>query len=83
MAILWWILFGLIVGIVANIIDPRPAKGGIATAIILGIAGALVGGFLGSLVLGIGITGFNLSSLALAIIGALLLLYVGRILTRM
>ncbi len=73
-----WIIFGLVVGILANVIDPHPARGGILAAIVLGIAGAIVGGFLGSLILGIGISGFNLSSLAIALLGSLFLLFLGR-----
>lgn len=52
--------------------------GGIIVTILIGIAGAFVGGFVGSL-LGLGdVTGFNLGSIALAIGGALLLLFVYR-----
>lgn len=77
-----WIIFGLIVGIIANIIDPRPAAGGILGAIVLGIVGALVGGFLGNLLFGVGVSGFNLSSFIVAILGSLLLLFVSRALVR-
>lgn len=77
-----WIIFGLIVGIIANIIDPRPAAGGILGAIVLGVVGALVGGFLGNLLFGVGISGFNLSSFIVAILGSLLLLFVSRALVR-
>lgn len=78
MSTISWIIFGLIAGTVANIIDPRPSSGGVIGAIILGIVGALVGGFLANLVLGLDITGFNLTSFIIAIAGSLLLLYVGR-----
>lgn len=80
--VLSWIMFGLIVGIIANIIDPRPAAGGILGAIVLGIVGALVGGFLGNLLFGVGVTGFNISSFIVAILGSLLLLFVSRALVR-
>ncbi len=82
MNILAWIVFGLIVGIIANVVDPRPAYGGIIGAIVLGILGALVGGFLSSLLFGVGITGFNLSSLIVAVLGALLLLLIARAVRR-
>lgn len=78
MNILGWIMFGLITGIIANAIDPQPDKGGWMGAIILGICGGLVGGFLGNLVFGIGISGFNFPSFAVAILGSLFLLFVGR-----
>ncbi len=82
MSIIGWILFGLITGIVANAIDPHEGSGGILGAIVLGVVGAIVGGFLASLIFGIGVSGFNLTSFAVAILGALLTLYAGRALRR-
>lgn len=73
-----WIVFGLIVGVIANIIDPYPSKGGMLGSVILGILGAILGGILGNIVFGIGITGFNLPSIAIAVLGALLLMFVER-----
>lgn len=78
MNLIIWILFGLIVGIVANALDPRPAQGGIVGAIILGILGSVVGGFIGDLIFGVGVTGFNLSSFIIAVAGSLLVLYIAR-----
>jgi uncharacterized membrane protein YeaQ/YmgE (transglycosylase-associated protein family) len=79
--ILSWIILGLVVGVLAKWIMPGPDPGGTIITIVLGVAGALVGGFLGSLV-GLGdVTGFNLGSLALAVGGALLLLWGRRRLT--
>ena len=70
-----WILMGLIVGLLAKWIMPGPDPGGIIMTILLGVAGAFVGGFIGTRV-GLGsVTGFNLGSLALAVGGALLLLW--------
>ncbi len=83
MGILAWLLFGLIAGVVAQFIDPTPNRGGIIGSIVLGIVGAIVGGFLASIVLGVqGITGFNFQSLVVAVLGSLLLLFVGRSLQR-
>ena len=82
MEILTWLVFGLIVGTIANIVDPRPSQGGILGAIVLGIVGALVGGFLGSAVFGTGVTGFNIQSFLVSVAGALLVLYIGRMLMR-
>ena len=73
MGILAWIVMGLIVGAVAKLIMPGKDPGGIFITIGLGIAGAFVGGFLGSF-MGLGITGFNLGSMALATGGAIVLL---------
>ena len=47
MAILGWIVFGLVVGIVAKLLTPGRDPGGFIITILLGIAGALLGGFLG------------------------------------
>lgn len=75
MGILSWIIFGLIAGAVAKLIKPGADPGGWIITILIGIAGAFVGGYIGSLI-GFGdVTGFNLKSLALAIAGSLLLLF--------
>jgi uncharacterized membrane protein YeaQ/YmgE (transglycosylase-associated protein family) len=47
MAILGWILFGLVVGVVGKFLTPGRDPGGFILTIVLGIAGALLGGFLG------------------------------------
>lgn len=82
MNILSWIVFGLIVGVIANVIDPAKERGGMVGAIVLGVLGALLGGFLGDLIFGVSVPGFNLSSFIVAVIGALVLLFAGRALRR-
>jgi uncharacterized membrane protein YeaQ/YmgE (transglycosylase-associated protein family) len=47
MGVIAWILFGLVVGIVAKFLMPGRDPGGFIVTILLGIAGALVGGYLG------------------------------------
>ncbi len=47
MAIIGWIFFGLIVGVVAKFLMPGRDPGGFVVTIIIGIAGALIGGFIG------------------------------------
>ena len=80
MGIISWVIMGLIVGVLAKWIMPGDDPGGFVVTILLGIGGAFVGGFIGSQ-LGLGsVTGFNLMSLALAIGGALILLYGYRLL---
>lgn len=78
MTILYWVLFGLIAGAIANFIAPS-SKGGIIGSIVLGIIGAVVGGFLGQKFFGVGVTGFNLPSFVVAVAGALLVLFIGRL----
>lgn len=82
MGILAWIVFGLIAGALAKLISPGPDPGGIIVTILIGVLGAVVGGFLGSMLLGVEVTGFNLSSFLIAIAGALLLLAIYRMSTR-
>jgi uncharacterized membrane protein YeaQ/YmgE (transglycosylase-associated protein family) len=48
MGILGWIIFGLVVGIIARFLMPGPQPMGIIMTIILGVVGSLVGGWLGS-----------------------------------
>ena len=47
MGILSWIVFGLVVGIIAKLLMPGKDPGGMIVTILLGIAGALLGGFIG------------------------------------
>jgi uncharacterized membrane protein YeaQ/YmgE (transglycosylase-associated protein family) len=82
MSIIAWLLFGLVTGVIANAIDPAPSRGGVLGAVILGIVGAFLGGVLGNMLLGVGVTGFNLTSFFVAVAGALLTLFLGRALRR-
>ena len=74
MGILGWIVLGLIVGALANLLLPGRFPGGLLGTIVGGAVGAFLGGALFSAVTGRGITGFNLVSLLIAFIGAALLL---------
>ena len=78
MGILSWAVFGLIAGALAKWIMPGKDPGGIFITMLLGIAGAMVGGLLGSM-LGFGsVSGFNLGSFFIAVAGAALLLWIYR-----
>jgi uncharacterized membrane protein YeaQ/YmgE (transglycosylase-associated protein family) len=78
MGILSWIVLGLVVGVLAKWIMPGPDSSGLVMTILLGAAGAFVGGWIGTQ-LGMGsVTGFNFGSLAIAVAGALLLLFLNR-----
>ncbi len=82
MNIISWMLFGLIVGIVANAIDPAPNEGGVLGAILLGVAGALVGGFLANMLFGVGIAAFDITSFMVAVAGSLVVLFGSRVFRR-
>ena len=74
MGLLSWIIFGFVVGAIAKILHPGKDPGGCLITTLLGIGGGALGGYIGTM-LGWGrVTGFDLRSLALAVLGALLLL---------
>lgn len=78
--ILGWIIFGLIAGIIAKAIMPGKDPGGAVVTILLGIAGSLVGGFVGErLLYSPGSGPGRIMSLVLAVIGAVVLLAVYRL----
>jgi uncharacterized membrane protein YeaQ/YmgE (transglycosylase-associated protein family) len=76
MGIIAWIILGGLAGWIASIIAGNNASQGIIGNIIIGIIGAFIGGFLINLLGGEGITGFNLWSLLVAVMGATLLLFI-------
>ncbi len=82
MGILAWIVLGLLAGAIAKAIMPGKDPGGIVVTMLIGIVGAFLGGFLGNMITGAGINGFSLWSLVLAVVGALLLLWIYRMTTR-
>ena len=71
--IISWIIIGLIAGIVGKLIMPGRDPGGFLLTIIIGMAGALIGGFVVRLLGGAGVTGFNVWSILVAILGAVIL----------
>jgi len=80
MTIIYWVVFGLIAGTIANFLSPS-AQGGIIGSVILGIIGAVVGGYLGEKFFGVGVSGFNVMSFVVAVAGALLVLWIARVLS--
>ena len=77
MSIIAWILLGLIAGWLAGQFM-RGGGYGIIGDIVLGIIGAIVGGFLSGLLLGVDVTGFNLPSVIIAFIGAIVVIAISR-----
>jgi uncharacterized membrane protein YeaQ/YmgE (transglycosylase-associated protein family) len=73
MSILGWIILGLIAGFIASKIVNKSGEG-LILDIVLGIVGAFVGGFLFAQFGAAGVTGFNLYSMFVAVIGAVVLL---------
>jgi Predicted membrane protein len=81
MSILAWLLLGLIAGFIASKIVNKSGEG-LLLDIVIGIVGALIGGSLFNSLGGIGITGFNLWSLFVAVVGAVIALLVYHAVTR-
>jgi uncharacterized membrane protein YeaQ/YmgE (transglycosylase-associated protein family) len=79
MGILAWIVVGLIAGVLAKLIMPGDDPGGIIVTILIGIVGAFVGGFVVNLVGGAGVSGFNIWSILVATLGAIILLAIYRL----
>ena len=75
MSILGWLILGLISGFIASKIVNKQGEG-VVLDIVLGIVGAMVGGWLFAQFGETGVTGFNLSSMVVAIIGAIIVLVV-------
>lgn len=80
MGIIAWIIFGLIVGVIAKFLMPGRDPGGFVITILLGIAGAVVGGFIGR---SLGWYGPDDSAgFIMAILGAIVLLFGYRLMLR-
>jgi uncharacterized membrane protein YeaQ/YmgE (transglycosylase-associated protein family) len=80
MSILGWIILGLLAGWLAGLLV-KGSGYGVVGDIILGIIGALVGGAITSTLMGVDITGFNLESLLIAVLGAIVVIFIGRLLS--
>ena len=74
-----WIVVGLIAGILAKLLVPGDDPGGIIVTILIGMLGAVVGGLAVSLLGSTGVTGFNVWSILVATLGAIILLVLFRL----
>jgi uncharacterized membrane protein YeaQ/YmgE (transglycosylase-associated protein family) len=80
MSIIAWIVIGLIAGSLAKLLMPGRDPGGCIVTILLGIAGAFVGGFLAvALDISEGVDDFDIGTIVLAVVGAMLILFVYRL----
>jgi len=77
MGILFFLVFGLVVGLVARALMPGDQKMGIVMTTVLGVAGSFIGGFLSSLVTSHRVTDFHTAGVIGSVIGALVLLFAG------
>lgn len=74
MGILSWIIIGALAGWIASKITGNNQKMGAVASIAVGVIGGLIGGFIMGLLGGSGVTGFNLWSLLVSVVGAVILL---------
>ena len=81
MSVLGWIILGLISGFIASKIVNKTGEG-VVLDIILGIVGAVVGGWLFTTFCMAGVTGVNLYSMLVAVIGAVVVLFIYHAVTR-
>ena len=82
MAIIGWIIFGLIVGVIARFFMPGNQSMGLIMTILLGVAGSFVGGYIGSLASGGDLSLAGPSGWIGAVLGALLLLFLYGMMTK-
>lgn len=81
MGIILWIIFGALAGWITSLIVRSDSNQGLLGDLILGVLGAIVGGFIMNLLGQPGITGFNIYSLVVAVIGAVILVSIKRLIT--
>ena len=82
MGIILWIIFGALAGWLASIIMKTDSNQGTMMDIVMGVVGAVVGGFIMNFFGQSGVTGFNLYSLIVAVLGAVVVIYLGRMLRK-
>jgi uncharacterized membrane protein YeaQ/YmgE (transglycosylase-associated protein family) len=82
MGIILWIIFGALVGWIASLIMKTDAQQGALLNIIVGIIGALLGGWLMNSFGNAGVTGFNLYSFIVALLGAIVLIGIVKVVRR-
>jgi len=80
MGLISWILMGLLAGAAAKILVPGEDPGGLFVTLLIGIAGAVIGGMISTFLGFGGISGFDVRSLIVAVLGGMVLLVALRIL---
>ena len=75
---IWWLIIGLIAGALARLIMPGRDAMGIIATILLGIVGSIIGGLVSVAIWGSNDNGFRPAGLLLSVLGAILLLWIWR-----
>ena len=82
MGILAWIVLGGLAGWVGSMIMGTNARMGLLANILVGIVGSVIGGWVFNYFGNYGVTGFNLYSFGVALVGSVILLFIAKIATR-
>jgi uncharacterized membrane protein YeaQ/YmgE (transglycosylase-associated protein family) len=82
MSILSWLVVGVIAGFLAKFVVPGEGPGGVIGDLVLGIIGAIIGGWLFNMLGHSAADGINLYSILVALVGAVILLFIGRAFSR-
>jgi uncharacterized membrane protein YeaQ/YmgE (transglycosylase-associated protein family) len=82
MGFFYWILFGISFGILAFLLDSQKRNGGIIGRVILSVTGVLLALFMANLIFNVQ-SGFNITTIVIAMYGALMFLLTGRGLRRL
>ena len=81
MGLIYFLIVGLIAGFLAKYVVPGEGPGGVIGDIIIGVVGAFIGGWVFNLFGHVGYDGFNLWSILVAFVGAVILLFIIRAVT--
>lgn len=76
MSILFFLIFGLVVGFIARAVMPGSQKMGLVATMLLGVVGSFIGGFIGALITDSRVLDFNTAGLIGSVIGALVAMVV-------
>ncbi len=82
MGLVSWMVVGVIAGLLAERIVAEPEPSSFGLTVLLGMAGASVGGFIAGILGGSGATGFNIWSVFVAMLGAVVLLFLYGLIVR-
>ena len=82
MSILAWLVVGLIAGFLAKFVVPGEGPGGVVGDILVGVVGAVIGGWVFNMMGHSSADGINVYSIGVAFIGAVILLFVARMVTK-
>lgn len=82
MGIILWVILGALAGWIASMVMKTDAEQGAMGNIIMGIIGAIIGGFLMNLFGQSGVTGFNVYSILVSVLGAVVVIFIAKSLRR-